>query len=118
MNIIYSISIHHRGDYLSTVITHNSLKFKTRSNLSISCGDVAYVTLTIVSEKTRDTILTILYRAPNGNVELFQNFLATFFLNRKNSNKIIHIAGDFSFNLLYYDISKKKTELFTFDVLK
>ena len=60
----------------------------------------------IVSEKTRNTIVNVLYRSPNWRSELFQKFWTTFLLNTKNSNKNIHIEGYFNLNLLDYDINK------------
>ena len=51
--------------------------------------------------------VSVLYRQPNGHLEHFQNFLTNFFLNTKNSNKIVNIAGDFNLNLLDHSLNKK-----------
>ena len=43
-----------------SVYTHNSLNFKTSLDLSSNCGDVESITLEIISEKTHNTIVSVL----------------------------------------------------------
>ena len=90
-----------------SVYIHNSLKVKTRPDLSTSCGNIESLTLEIISEKTRNTIVSVLYRPPNGHFEHFENFLTNFFLNTKDSNKKVYIAGDFNLNLLDHCLNEK-----------
>ena len=90
-----------------SVYIHNSFNVKTRSDLSTNCRDIESLTLEIISEKTRNTIVSVLYRPPNGHFEHFENFLTNFFLNTKDSNKNVYIAGDFSLNLLDHSLNKK-----------
>ena len=90
-----------------SVYIHNSLNVKTRPGLSTTCRDFESLTLEIISEKTRNTIVSVLYRQPNGHFEHFENFLTNFFLNTKDSNKNVYIAGDFSLNLLDHSLNKK-----------
>ena len=75
-----------KGGGVSAYI-HNSLTFKNRADLSTNCGDIESLTLEITSGKKRNTIVSVLYRPPNGHLEHFENFLANFFSNTKNSNK-------------------------------
>ena len=90
-----------------SVYFHNSLNFKTRADVSINSKDVESVTLEIVSERVRNSTVNILYRPRNGHFEPFKNFLRTFFLNTKNCNTNIHIAGDFNLDFMDYAINKK-----------
>ena len=89
-----------------SVYIYNSLNFKTRPDLSITCRDIESLTLEIIFEKTHNTIVSVLYRPPNGHSEYFENFF-NFFLNTKNSNKNVYIAGDFNLNLLDHSLNKK-----------
>ena len=89
-----------------SVYIHNSLNVKTRPDLSTSCLDIESLTLEITSEKTRNTIVSVLCRPPNGHFEHFENFLTSFFFNRKDSNKNAYIAGDFI--LTYWIIASIK----------
>ena len=90
-----------------SVYIHNSLNVKTRHDLFTNCGDIESLTLEIISEKTRNTVVSVLYRPSNGHFKHFENFLTKFFLNTKNSNKNTYIAGDFNLNLLDHSLSNK-----------
>ena len=61
------------------IYVHNSLKVKIRSVLSTNCGDIESLTLEILPEKTGNTIVSVLYRPPNGHFEHFENLLTNFF---------------------------------------
>ena len=90
-----------------SVYIHNSLNVKTRPDLSSNFGYIESLTLTITSEKTRNTIVSVLYSPPNGHFKQFENFLRNFFSNTKNSNKNIYFAKDFNLNLLDHSLNKK-----------
>ena len=68
-----------------SVYIDNSLNFKTITDLSTNCGDI---TLEIISEKTSNTIVSVLYRPPNCHSEHFGNILTNFFKIRKILTKI------------------------------
>ena len=95
-----------RGGGVSVYI-QNSLDVKTRPDLSANCGDIESLTLEITSEKTRNTIISVVYRPPNGHFEQFENFLTNLFLKTKNSNKNVYIAGDLNLSLLDHSLNKK-----------
>ena len=77
-----------------SVYIHNSPNFRTRPDLSTNYGDIELLALEIISEKARNTIVSVLYRPPNDHSEHFGNFLTNFFFNTKNSNKNVYIEGD------------------------
>ena len=91
-----------RRDGGVSVYIHNSLNFKTRPDLFTNCGDIESFALEIISEKTCNTIVTVLYRPPNGRFEHFENFLTIFF-----KHKNVYIEGHFSINLLDHSLNKK-----------
>ena len=90
-----------------SIYIHSSLKFKERPDLSIISKDIETLTLEILSDKTRNVLVNVLYRPPVGQYEQFENFLTTFFSRTKSCNKDVHIAGDFNLNLLDHDTNKK-----------
>ena len=90
-----------------SVYNHNSLNVKTRHELFTNCGDIESLALEIISEKTRNTVVSVLYRPSNGHFEHFENYLTKFFLNTKNSNKNAYIAVDFNLNLLDHSLNNK-----------
>ena len=90
-----------------SIYIHNSLNFISRPDLSINCDDIESLTLETISDNTRNTLVNVLYRPPNGQFKTFESFLTNFLVKTKNSNKTIHIAGDFNLNLLDHDNNKK-----------
>ena len=61
----------------------------------------------ILFENKCNTLINILYRSPNGQIELFEKFLRYVFNIITDSNKMHHIATDFNLNLLDYENSRK-----------
>ena len=108
--IKHQVRIDRRGDGISIYI-HSSITFKERPDLSIISKEIEMLTLEILSDKTRNILVNVLYRLPVGQYEQFENFLTTFFYRTKNCNIDIHIAGDFNLNLLDHDTNKKVQEV-------
>ena len=90
-----------------SVYIHNCFRGKATPDLSTNCGDIESLTLEIISEKTHNTIVSILYRPLNVHFEQFKNFSTNFFLNTKNSNKNVYIAGNFILTYWIIDLIKK-----------
>ena len=67
-----------RGSGVSIYI-HSSLKCKERPDPSIISKDIEKLTLEILSDKTRNILVNVLYRPPVGQYEQFENFLTIFF---------------------------------------
>ena len=61
--------------------------------------------------KRKNTIFNVLYRQPKDQIEPSGKFLKVTFSRIKSSNKQFHVAGDFSLNILDYEICKKVQEL-------
>ena len=100
-----------------SIYIHSSLKFKERPDLSIISKDIETLTLEILSDKTRNILVNVLYIHPFGQSGQFANFLTTFFSRTKICNKDIHIVGDFNLNLLDHD-TNKRCKIFKFDLSK
>ena len=62
--------------WVMSIYIHNSLNFNTKPELSTNCRDIV---LEIISEKTRNTIVSVLYRPHNGYFQRFENFLKNVF---------------------------------------
>ena len=89
------------------IYIHKSLYFTVKPDLSINNNDIESLTIEILSNKKRNTLINALYRPPNGQIEPFENFLNNIFSKIKKSNKLFHIAGDFNLNLLDHDTNRK-----------
>ena len=105
----YKINHQARGDRKGggvSIYVRKSLDFKIRPYLSINNVDIESLTIEILSDNKRNTLVNALYRPPNGQIEPFV-FLNNIFSKIKTSNKLFHIAGDFNLNLLDHDTNTK-----------
>ena len=56
---------------LVSIYVQETFDFKVRSDLSINNKDIEPISLEISSNKKRNTLVNILYRHPNGEIEPF-----------------------------------------------
>ena len=90
-----------------SIYVHKSLDFKIRPDLSINNVDIESLTIEILSDNKRNTLVNALYRSPNGQIEPFEAFLNNIFSKIKTLNKLFHIAGDVNLNLPDHDTNTK-----------
>ena len=90
------------------IFIQNSLLCKLCNDLSINCEDIESLSIEILNSLTRNIIFNVIYRPPNGNL----NVCETFF--KKNPFKLVlqltklfFLAGDFNINLLDFETNKK-----------
>ena len=86
-----------------------------RNGLDVNNKDIESTSVEILSDKETNTLFNVLYRLPNGQIEPFEKFLKLVFSKTKNTNKAVHIAGDFNFNLLDHDKCNKKSRFLNFN---
>ena len=86
---------------------HNSLSFRVLPNLCINSTDIESLSIEISLNDQLNTLVNVLYRPPSGKIEPFENFLSKLLSSVQNSNKNLHIAGDFNLNLLDHESNKK-----------
>ena len=99
-----------RGDHIGggvSIYVHNSLNFKIKPDLSISNNDTESLSAEVVSDKVRNTIVHVLYRSSNGQIEPSETFFNNTFCQINVSNKATHITGDFNLNILDHGTNKK-----------
>ena len=94
-----------------SIYINKSLDFTVKPDLSINNNDIESLTIEILSDKNKNTLINALYRPPNGQIESFEKFLNNIFSKIKKSNKLFHIAGDFNLNLLDNDTNTKVQRL-------
>ena len=85
----------------------DSVNFRPRPDLSINSTDVESISIELLCNKNRNTLVNVLYGPPKGLAEPFKKFLNCIFHKTKKSNKKLHIAVDFNLNVLDHDNCKK-----------
>ena len=66
----------------------------------------------ILNKKSRNIVITAIYRTPKGNNELVKDFCKDFLNNQEMSNKTALLLGDFNLNALDYDTNKVVKDFF------
>ena len=62
----------------SLYYTKKELNFKVKDGLIIKCKDVKSLSVELLFENKRSTLINVLYRPPNGQIELFKKILNMF----------------------------------------
>ena len=104
---IHQIRNYGKGDGVS-IYVKDSINFRPRPDLlSINNTNVDTVSIGLLCNKNRNTLINVLYRPPKGLTEPFKKFLNCIFHKTKKSNWEFHIDGDFNLNVLDRDNCKK-----------
>ena len=77
--------------------------YKLRNDLSIDCEDIESLSVEILKSETRNIIFNVIYRPPNGDL----NVCETFFKKILSANKTFFLAGEFNINLFDFETNKK-----------
>ena len=95
-----------RGGGISVYI-HDSLKFKSRRELDINKKNVESLSIELISKNSNNTVLSTIYRAPEGDFKAFNTFLKDVYSISLKSNKLFYVTGDFNLNVLDYSKNEK-----------
>ena len=77
------------------IFIHESIDFKERKDLSISKNDSEILSIEITN-KTKNIILSSVYRPPDSSLKEFKNSLKPIFDNIRRNNKDLYLVGDFN----------------------
>ena len=89
------------------IFVRNSLLYKIRDDLSINCDDIESLSIEIVNNHTKDIIINVVYRPPDGDLSISETFFRKILSENTNANKTLFLAGDFNINVLDYENNKK-----------
>ena len=82
------------------IFVHKSYDVKERKDLTFHNGNCETLTVEIIMEKTKNILITTIYKAPNVNIEEFNHDLDVFLSKVTRENKISYFAGDYNIDLL------------------
>lgn len=75
------------------------LKYKVVENMTTAVDDLLEcITVEICMEKTKNVIVSCIYRAPGSSIEIFKDWMENMFT--KSLQKIMFICGDYNIDLL------------------
>ena len=81
--------------------------YKIRDDLSINCDDIESLSIEIVNNHTKNIIINVVYRSPDGDLRISETFFRKILSENTNANKTLFLAGDFKINVLDYENNKK-----------
>ena len=105
-NPIHQIRKNRKGSGIAIFI-RNSLLYKVRDDLSINCDDIESLSIEIVNDHTKNIIINVVYRPPDGDLSICETFFRKILSENSNANKTLFLAGDFNINVLDYENNKK-----------
>ena len=85
------------------LIYSQNLKFNVRDGIDIFNESVETLSIEILSKKSRNIVIAVVYRPPKGNNKLFKDFCKDFLNKQEMSNKAAFLLRDFNLNALDYD---------------
>ena len=91
----------------SAFFLRESYTYKLRSDLNINSDAIECLCIEILNKHSKNLILNLSYRPPQGDTILFEKNLQDLLLKNDVCKKEILITGDFNINLLDYENNRK-----------
>ena len=95
------------------IFIHESTDFKERKDLSISKNNIEILS-TKITNKTKNIIISFVYRPSNSSLKEFKNSLKPIFDNIRRNNKDLYLVWDFNINVLDYESNVKVNNFVNF----
>ena len=83
---------------------HDSLNFKSQRELDINTKNVKSLSINFIPKNSKSTVLSTIYRSPDGDFKAFNTFLKDVYSTSLKSNKLFYATGDFNRNVLDYKV--------------
>ena len=94
------------------IYIHNNLDFKTRNDIDKFDDDLETSSIEIVNSKSKNFIITGIYRPPKSDVKLRKNYCKNFLKKKNTNDKTVFILGDLNVNSLAYDNNESVKKFF------
>ena len=89
------------------IFLRNTLSYKIRSDLNMNSDAIECLCLEISTKTSKNLILSLNYRPPNGDSTLFEKHMKSILSKNKATKKEVILIGDFNMNLLDFDKNKR-----------
>ena len=90
---------YHRGGGVA-IFVHESLCYTKRNDLYINCEAIESLSIEIRNNDGKNIIFNIVYRPPDGDLEVCENYFQSILSHNSMMNKNVILAGDFNINVL------------------
>ena len=89
------------------IFEHESLCYTKRKDLCINCEAIEGLSTEISNNDVKNMIFNIVYRPPDGDLEVCENYFQSILSNNSIRNKSVVLAGGFNINVLDFEENKK-----------
>ena len=79
--------------------------YKLRNDLSINCEDIESFSIEILNIQTSNIIVNVVYRPPDGHLNVCETFFKKFLSDSTIVNKTFFLAEDFNIILLDFEMN-------------
>ena len=80
----------------------NNINYKVRNDLKLECDQCSSITVEVLNEKSKNILITVVYKPPNINPSHFNEKLDVFLTKLSQDNKLNMVMGDFNLDLLQF----------------
>ena len=85
------------------IYIHKQLEFKLRNDIDIFNNEIETCSVEIINSKSRNFVVTGVYRPPKGDIKVFKNYCKDFLKKKSGSSKTVFMVGDLNINSFDYD---------------
>ena len=89
------------------IFEHESLCYTKRNDLCINCEVIETLSIEIHNNDGKNIIFNIVYRPPDGDLEVFKNCFQSILSHNSIRNKDVILTGYFNINVLDFEQNKK-----------
>ena len=86
---------------------HESFCYTEQNDLCINCEAIESLSIEIRNNNGKNIIFNIVYRPPDGDLEVCENYFQSILSHNSIRNKNVILAGDFNINVLDFEQNKK-----------
>ena len=104
--VLHQVRESGRGGGLG-IFVYKDIYFKPRTDLSINSNDVESLCIEMHHKKDKNILFSVMYRPPNGDMTVFENFCENLISANQKTSKNIIFTGDLNINVLDYESNKK-----------
>ena len=81
--------------------------YTKRNDVCINCEAIESLSIEIRNNDGKNIIFNIVYRPPDGDLEVCENYFQSILSHNSIRNKNVILAGDFNINVLDFEQNKK-----------
>ena len=104
------------GITVATLAMSGNILIAIGNGLSINYEDIESLSIEILNSQTRNIIFNVIYRPPNGDLNVCETFFKKILSDSSTVNKTFFLAGDFNINFLDFETNKKVQSFCKFNV--